>query len=249
VSVSAVTCAPRFDDARNLELTWKDHAGHRTRLATVRAYPSGAFERDVTIPTTSTAGGGEVVVSGVETPCADTGSCAAYAAYLEVVDSSPDFGTSNHANQVAAAIAEQMQSSVEHRPSFAAIAIVPDGIELVLRTTHVDAETAVMKQAFETAKASVPAADRAVADAARLHIARVQHSDAALQLLSTRILHDAAWQKRHRIELSRWAADPATDSVRIFLRSYSDASAVLLVERYGPAVTVSTKDTPFAIAS
>jgi hypothetical protein len=111
-----------------------------------------------------------------------------------------------------------------------------------------DAEDAAAKQAFETARSAAPSADRALAGGAHLHVVFIQHRWAALHDLTTRIAHDTAWQKRHRIELSGWGADTATDSVRIALRTYTDAAAVLLVRRYGTAVTVSTTDTPYGEA-
>jgi hypothetical protein len=249
-SASAVTCRPHFTADRLLTLTWVDHAQRHTVLGTVRATPSGAFEQEVHLPKDSAIGGGDLFVIGVDSACSDGASCAADAAGLDVVDTEPDFAESAHANRVAAAVAEHMQTALEERASFVSLAIVADGVEVVLHSTSdSDRETAVAKQAFADGRASVPAGDRATAEAARLHVGFVRHGAAAMERLTMRIAHDGTWQKAHGIELSSWGPDSATDSVRIRLVAYRDTVAVLLVQRYGEAVTVSTKDTPLGSAS
>lgn len=247
VSISAATCRPRFDDDRRLELTWVDHARHRTPLPTVRAFPSGAFEREIRIPASAPAGAGRVVVEGVEVPCPPNASCGAYEVGVQVVDTAPDFSR-GHENQVAAGIAERLVSSIGRRPSFVEPAIVPDGVEVFVHTRSIDAETTIVRRAFVAAQEAAPAGDRTVARAARLHVRLLQHGRRELDRLTTRIAEDDAWWKRHRLELSGWGPDLFTDSVRISVRHYSDETAVLLIRRYGAAVSVSTRDTAFGVA-
>jgi hypothetical protein len=249
VSVSAVACRPKFTDGRRVTLTWEDGMGRSTRLGTVTAQRSGAFTQEVTIPRNTVATEGDIAVSGIETPCADTGSCAAYSASLTVVDTKPNFAADDRANHVAADIADRMQPAIEHRASFFEISIVPDGLEVVLHTTRFDRERAAAERAFETARAAVPVADRAIAEGAHLHVLFVQHDRAALERLTTRIAHDGAWQRRNRIELSQWGPDSATDSVRIALVHYGDAAAIRLLQRYGGAISVSTLDAPLGSAA
>lgn len=243
VSVSAVACRPRFDrEDRRVTLTWRDHAGHRAELATVRAFPSGAFEREVRIPRDSALGGGNLFVSGVEVPCPGSASCAADAAGIGLVRSAPDF-SAHHANHVASDVADRMQAALEKRPAFVELAIVPDGLELVLRTRSADVETAVAHRALAAARFAVAERDRAIAQEVRLHVRLIQHSAATLRRLTSRILEDRPWWSSRHVELSGWGPDTATDSVRISLQHYSDAAARLLLQHYGDAVTVSTRDT------
>ncbi|WP_158590097.1 hypothetical protein [Amnibacterium setariae] len=249
MSVSAVACRPTLTDGGRVTLDWRDGAGGSTRIGTTTAHPSGAFDQEVRLPRSSAIGGGEITISGVEAPCADTGSCAAYGAFVTVVDPEPDFAADDRANHVAADIADRMQAAIEHRASFFEISIVPDGLEVVLHTSRFDRERAAAERAFEAARAVVPAADRAIADGAHLHVLLVQHDRAALERLTTRIAHDGAWQRRNRIQLSQWGPDSATDSVRIAVVHYSDAAAIRLLERYGDAISVSTLNAPLGSPS
>lgn len=249
VSVGAVTCRPSFTDGRRVAVHWVDENGRSTRLGEVTAHPSGAFELEVRLPRGTALGRGDLAVSGIETPCPDTGSCAAYSASITVVGKSPDFAGDDHANHVAADVADRMQASLERRASFFELDIVPDGLEVVLHTTRSDRERAAAERAFESARAAVPAADRAIAVDTHLHVAFVQHDKTALERLAIRIAHDRRWLHRHEIEPSGWGPDSATDSVRITLSHYSDAAAVLLLRRYGNAITVSATDTPLGAPS
>ncbi len=242
VSVSASTCAVRFSDDRRLTLTAvDDRTQHRFPLGTVTAYPSGAFEKQVRLPTAAPTGSISIFVDGVQTYCAASASCAAYAVNVIKVDTSPDFATDQEANAVAARIASSMEEAVGRRPSLVQLAVVSDGVEATLYSGTYGRETAVFTAAFANAQAAAPSADRAIADAAQLHLTTSWNSRAQLDRLNTRITRDGAWLQNHRLDLARWGPDPATGTVRITLSRYTDADAVALTERYGDAVSVSTR--------
>lgn len=248
LSATASECSPRFTSPRRLTVTAVDRQNHRVKLATFQAFPSGAYEKELRIPKAAIPGALDIYIDGFEIPCPANASCAAYMTGVDVVSPEVSFDRDGRPNQVASSIAEHIDAALKDSRTPVQLAIVPDGLQAVIENRSYDRARAAVTRAFKQAQAAEPERDQAVAVAARLHFANSYYRQADLERLTLRIAHDQAWQKRQHLQLSAWGPDIGTGSVRIRLRHYTDAGAILLTKRYGDAITVSTVDTPFATA-
>lgn len=248
LSATASECSPRFTSPRRLTVTAMDRQNHRMKLATFQAFPSGAYEKEIRIPKAAAPGALDLYIDGFEIPCSAAASCAAYMTGVDVVSPEVSFDGNSRPNHVASSIAEHIDAALKDSRTPVQLAIVPDGLQAVIENRSYDRAKAAVTRAFKQAQAAQPEKDQAIAAAARLHITNSYYRQADLDRLTLRIAHDQAWQERQHLQLSAWGPDLGTGSVRIRLRHYTDAGAILLTKRYGDAITVSTVDTPFAKA-
>lgn len=168
--------------------------------------------------------------------------CAAALAVPDAGGASPgrttDYLTDTAANYDASSLAQAMTPGLVEQPGFAGVRIASAGVEI-----------ATVGPPAASLLTGVNAASAAAVRPVSVYYRRVLNSNLVLTRASTSIGQNFAFWTDRGVHISGVGPDPESNSVSVFLSSYSSEAAALLEAAFPGVVTVERGSRSFSVSS
>lgn len=155
----------------------------------------------------------------------------------------PDFATDQVANFTALIIADQLNREFQADPTFVGTQVLSSGLEISFASAATDVQRSAIT-VIENAEAATLSADPASPSNppnVPITVRTVPNSLADLTGVGKSIATDRAKWNDAGIVVTAWGPDIASDTLMVWLATYSDQAARQLENAYGPMLSVSTQ--------